>query len=225
MFYGDLSLAPNMTPENQKPIIVPGGVTAERNGLSWKFSVTATDAENGIVGYDWYSHGYNKGIADPDSSSRRNTFSYTFSSADSGKICTLRVEVVDTFKARDYADLIIKTDSAVIGIIQGQNTFAEVVPLPANKAGTSSEPKLSPNPFNPGTTVQFGTFINNAYPIRMSIFSSAGKLIQRVTLPMGTKSAMWNGRDSHGNYVGNGVYLIKIESGKNVKTVRGMLVK
>ncbi|MBL8025476.1 MAG: hypothetical protein JNL74_03650, partial [Fibrobacteres bacterium] len=197
--------------------------TAVRNGLSWKFTVTATDAENGIVGYDWYAHGYNKGMADPDSSSRRNTFSYTFNSSDSGKICTLRVEVVDTFKARDYADLILKTDSAVIGLIQGQYTFAE--DTSSKDELTATDPLLSPNPFNPGTAIHFGAFANNINPIHMDVFSASGKLVHRLTLPAGTKSAIWNGRDSRGNSVGNGIYLFRIVSGKSVKKIRGILVK
>jgi flagellar hook assembly protein FlgD len=120
-------------------------------------------------------------------------------------------------------DLIIKNDSAVIGLIQGQYTYAENTVTQVEQM--SSGPFLAPNPFNPGTKVHFGSFVNNMLPVQLEIFSANGRLLHRSILPAGSKTANWNGCDTRGNGVGNGIYLFRVVSGNSVKKIRGILVK
>jgi hypothetical protein len=101
MFHGDLTLKPNMDTPNEKPLIT--NVTAEQlSPLTWRFTASATDVDDGVTVYEWWGKTYDGGIYGSDSVGTANTFTYKF---PSNALCTVRVEVVDHYKARDWVEL------------------------------------------------------------------------------------------------------------------------
>ncbi|MBL8029237.1 MAG: hypothetical protein JNL74_22640 [Fibrobacteres bacterium] len=215
-FYGDLSLKPKMTLPNIKPLIT--SVTPVMNsGMSWKFSVEAIDSDDGITAYDWYGNGYQTGKVSPDSSSQSKTFSITYNVA---KICTLRVEVVDHYMARDYAEIIIKTDSGVIA--NNVNTSVEASSPVLKRGNTLS---LRPNPFNPGTTIDLGSLFSGKGLLRFEVLSIDGRVIYQSTLSKTEKQISWNGRNNAGKPVHAGIYLFRITAESRKYEIRGMLTK
>lgn len=83
-----------------------------------------------------------------------------------------------------------------------------------------------PNPFNPTTAIAYE--ITDASPVQLSIFDVSGKRI--VTLVNETRQAgrhevLWSGKDSSGESVASGVYVVRIESNSSIQTTSITLVK
>ena len=85
---------------------------------------------------------------------------------------------------------------------------------------------LSPNPFNPSTTISYT--VAETGPAELALFDLNGRrvavLANREHLP-GTHSIVWNGRDSAGNRVASGVYLARLQSSGGSVTKRMTLLK
>ncbi len=83
-----------------------------------------------------------------------------------------------------------------------------------------------PNPFNPITTIRFSLPANA--DVTLKIFDVTGREIQTIvssTMGAGTHEVQWNGRNSAGLRVASGVYLYRLEAGRNVMTKRMVLLK
>ena len=83
-----------------------------------------------------------------------------------------------------------------------------------------------PNPFNPSTTITYG--INEDSKVNISIYDITGQLIntlQNGYQEEGWHSVKWNGINQQGEQVPAGIYLSKITSGNEVKTIKLMLLK
>ena len=84
-----------------------------------------------------------------------------------------------------------------------------------------------PNPFNPSTTIRFTLPISKTISLR--IYNSLGQevrtLINNESLPAGTHSVVWDGRDNNGNPVASGIYIYKLQFGNFSKSRKMMLVK
>ncbi len=83
-----------------------------------------------------------------------------------------------------------------------------------------------PNPFNPETTIQFD--IPNHAQTKLSVYNVRGQLVKTlIDQPMdaGQHNAVWNGQDNSGKPVSSGVYLYRLEAGKQVITRRMLLLK
>ncbi len=83
-----------------------------------------------------------------------------------------------------------------------------------------------PNPFNPITTIRFSLPVNA--DVTLKIFDVTGREIQTIvssTMTAGTHEVQWNGRNSAGLRVASGVYLYRLEAGRNVMTKRMVLLK
>jgi FlgD Ig-like domain len=83
-----------------------------------------------------------------------------------------------------------------------------------------------PNPFNPTTTIAFE--IPEAVDASVKIYDIGGKLVQ--TLLDGHRAAgrydlIWDARNSSGNQVASGVYLIKMTAGDYTETRKMVLVR
>lgn len=231
VFHGDLSLKPKMAPPNRLPFI--SRVTAIKTGpLSWTFTVSACDPDTAsgdrISAYEWYANGYNKGIAVPDTAGPAKTvFSCTFSGA---KRCTVRVEAVDQWKARDYNDIVIKTDSGVVRIDSMPVNWAaksglwaaEENPTPSrNTAGTAIQ--IRPNPFNPGTVILLEQ--PGSGEVRIEVLSIDGRLVNRLKVSSGTRAVAWDGRNLTGQTVSGGLYLFRVSHEGRMLQTRGLLLK
>jgi len=78
-----------------------------------------------------------------------------------------------------------------------------------------------PNPFNPSTAIRFS--LRTSHIARLSVFDVLGREIAVLvdgTLPAGTHQVMFNGEG-----LASGVYLVRLTSGDEVRTIRMMLLK
>jgi len=88
-----------------------------------------------------------------------------------------------------------------------------------------------PNPFNPETWLPYQLAIDS--PITISIYNAKGQLIRNISLGIKKagvyiakdKAAYWDGRDSFGQIVANGVYFYTLQAGKFTATRRMLIVK
>ncbi|RMG22880.1 MAG: T9SS C-terminal target domain-containing protein [Bacteroidetes bacterium] len=83
--------------------------------------------------------------------------------------------------------------------------------MPTEHALTSS----FPNPFSEQTEIQFS--LDEAAPVRLSIFSTTGQEIHRLldgTAQAGTHRIVWDGRDRHGSLLSSGVYFYRLRVGQ-----------
>ena len=80
-----------------------------------------------------------------------------------------------------------------------------------------------PNPFNPGTTIQFDLPVASA--TRITVYDLLGREMVRLAdgrLGPGYHHLVWDGRDSRGQMVPTGMYIVSMrtpEFGKNIKIV------
>lgn len=83
-----------------------------------------------------------------------------------------------------------------------------------------------PNPFNPITTIRFSLPVSSS--VTLKVFDITGREIQTImsnTVVAGTHEVQWNGRNGAGLPVASGVYLYRLEAGKQVITRRMVLLK
>jgi hypothetical protein len=83
-----------------------------------------------------------------------------------------------------------------------------------------------PNPFNPKTVISFD--LPEAQLVRLAVFSANGRRIATLLdaqMAAGSHSAVWDGRDEHGDQVASGVYFARIEAGPLNETHKMLLMK
>ena len=83
-----------------------------------------------------------------------------------------------------------------------------------------------PNPFNPGTTVQFR--LPETTEISLEIYNMLGQRIRTLfqgVQQAGTHSAQWDGRNDANVTVAGGVYFLRLHSDSEVRTRRMLLLK
>ena len=83
-----------------------------------------------------------------------------------------------------------------------------------------------PNPFNPSTTINF-TLDRSGYT-SLVIYNIMGQSVRELIagqMNAGIHSVKWNGRDDSGNAVSSGVYISRLNMGKQVAAKRLMLMK
>lgn len=85
---------------------------------------------------------------------------------------------------------------------------------------------VSPNPFNPSTTISFS--LPAAGAIDLSVYDVSGRLV--TTLASGLRAAgphreTWDGRDANGLEVGSGVYFVRLSVAGDVATRKMVLMK
>ncbi|MFQ5570692.1 MAG: FG-GAP-like repeat-containing protein [Rhodothermales bacterium] len=95
-----------------------------------------------------------------------------------------------------------------------------VAPSPVNTHDDSFEVPSTisllgnyPNPFNPGTTIQYA--LPERSPVHLTIYNMLGaKIVTLVdaTQPAGQHDVYWNGRDALGHAVPSGLYLYRLEA-------------
>lgn len=85
---------------------------------------------------------------------------------------------------------------------------------------------LYPNPFNPQTAVRF--YAAQAGPVSVDVFNVRGERVRRLhddASSAGWQELTWDGRNDAGGSVASGSYLLRVEAGGRVQTVRGLLVE
>jgi len=84
----------------------------------------------------------------------------------------------------------------------------------------------SPNPFNPTTAISFEVSARGR--VRLSIHGLDGRAVAVLAdreYPAGDHSVSWNGRDHSGRPLSSGVYLVALDHGGVVQTMKVALVK
>lgn len=83
-----------------------------------------------------------------------------------------------------------------------------------------------PNPFNPETNINFNLQYEGV--VTLTIYSIPGEKITTLVsgkLNAGKHHMSWNGKDLAGNRVSAGIYIYKLESGKNTLSKKMILLK
>lgn len=83
-----------------------------------------------------------------------------------------------------------------------------------------------PNPFNPSTTIQYG--LNSTGNVRVTIYNSRGQLVRTLvntTMPAGTHTVVWNGKDNANRVVSSGIYFIRMETRDGILTRKALMLK
>lgn len=83
-----------------------------------------------------------------------------------------------------------------------------------------------PNPFNSSTRI--GYSLNAPANVQLKIYDFLGRTVKTIRNEIqqpGRYYALWNGTDEQGRLVSSGIYLCKMVSGNEVKTVKLILMK
>jgi hypothetical protein len=98
-----------------------------------------------------------------------------------------------------------------------------VHPLPSTEIALA----LHPNPFSPGTLVQYR--LEQPADVLLDVYDVAGKRVRSLTsasMAIGPHAMYWDGRDDDGKKLGTGVYFIKIlVNGQVAGTTKATMVK
>jgi hypothetical protein len=87
-------------------------------------------------------------------------------------------------------------------------------------------PPNYPNPFNPGTTVEYVLPVQG--PVTVRVFDVTGSPVRTLVdevQPAGAQRVRWDGRSDAGGGVASGVYLLRIEAAGIVRTRKMTMLK
>ncbi len=118
--------------------------------------------------------------------------------------------------------------------MDGSNAFHGPVRVEYNftDPGTPNQPlvtalnRVYPNPFNPTTFINYSLSENS--PVQFKIYNNRGQLVRTITnapTTAGNHRVDWNGTDENGSACSTGLYLIRMEAGKESFTRKVVLVK
>lgn len=85
---------------------------------------------------------------------------------------------------------------------------------------------VSPNPFNPATTVRFE--LARAGAVSLDVLDLRGRVVRTLTRenwPAGRHSLVWRGDDHAGRAVSSGVYLLRLRADRQIQLQRAVLVR
>jgi flagellar hook assembly protein FlgD len=88
------------------------------------------------------------------------------------------------------------------------------------------EAQIFPNPFNPETTVHYS--LESPEHVKVRVYNIQGQLIRTLTddyRPAGNHTVRWDGRLDNGGYAAAGIYIYRIDAGKQNLTGRMALMK
>ena len=113
------------------------------------------------------------------------------------------------------------TDTGV-SRLEGMPVSVETPPVPAAFSITGNYP----NPFNPGTTIEFTLYTDVA--VSLDIHDITGrhvKTLAAANLPAGRHAVTWNGNDDAGAVVSSGIYFCRMSAGGTTTAHRMILVR
>ncbi len=128
----------------------------------------------------------------------------------------------------DDAQYIFMTDSRPLGSMHrlSQVLLTSVQETPASQIIDFNLQPNYPNPFHAETKIEFS--VNNASYITLDIYNVVGERICRLInqrFSTGTHSTFWNGRDSKGDELGSGIYLLRLQAGKEILGRKILLIR
>ena len=95
-----------------------------------------------------------------------------------------------------------------------------------NVENATIEAKNSPNPFNPETNISYK--LQNMEHVKVSIYNVHGQLIRTLVdeiQPAGSYTVRWDGLKENGEKAVSGMYLYRIDAGKQTLTHKMILMK
>jgi hypothetical protein len=98
---------------------------------------------------------------------------------------------------------------------------------------TMREPALNlgqnhPNPFNPQTTIPYAVPGDGLSHVRLFVSDASGRLVRSLvnqTMPAGSHTATWDGKDDGGSAVASGVYFCVLDVNGERRTRKMSLLK
>jgi hypothetical protein len=85
---------------------------------------------------------------------------------------------------------------------------------------------IYPNPFNPGTTIQF--FVARRSPVTLTVFDLLGRKVRALvneTKNPGSFAVPWDGKGESGILAASGTYIIRLNVGNETKVQKALLLK
>ncbi len=109
--------------------------------------------------------------------------------------------------------------------------FLIQIPTGVETVASAAAPRFglspnAPNPFNPVTTIAFGT--EKAGRVTLRVYNAHGALVRTLVdepLPAGHHRARWDGRNDRGKVLASGVYLYELAAGGKQVTRKMSLLK
>ncbi len=98
---------------------------------------------------------------------------------------------------------------------------------PAEGGGAPALGQNHPNPFSPGTTINFS--LKRAERIELEIFDGQGRLVRRLlageSMLAGPHEIAWDGRDSTGTALASGIYLCTLRTAEETLTRKMLMLR
>jgi len=135
--------------------------------------------------------------------------------------------------ARGFTDLTVDPATDCRYLITALHPFGQTTELgPFSYSPTS--PQVArfnllpcwPNPVRGSTTINFA--LSRTEPVKLRIYDLAGRCVRTLvngSLPQGPGSLVWDGRDNGGKLAAGGVYLYRLETKKETRTRKLLLVR
>ena len=92
--------------------------------------------------------------------------------------------------------------------------------------GSSQLEQNYPNPFNAATTIQFS--ILRSIEVELAIYNLAGQEVVGLVsdrLQAGVHTVQWDGRDHSGRELASGVYVYRLQAGREMATRKLLLLQ
>jgi hypothetical protein len=83
-----------------------------------------------------------------------------------------------------------------------------------------------PNPFNPSTTIRYS--LSASSRVDLKIYNLRGQMVRTLidqVQKKGSYSIFWNGRDKGGRQVSSGIYIYRLNTGKDILSRKMLLLK
>lgn len=115
-------------------------------------------------------------------------------------------------------------DHAIAYEVYYDASFTE--PNPGTTARNALKLAAGPNPFSTGVTLQYA--VGQAGPAELKVYNPSGRIVRSLVqgvLAPGRHDARWDGRDQEGSPVPSGVYLCRLDTGRDRVTLPVVLLK
>ena len=177
----------------------------------WVTTIDITSGSDGTLwgSFVWYYHGYKYGVFQFDGAK------WDIRGHGEMQYLSLATSPGGGVFAGTQGNGVMRVDQLPLGVNENKN-------IPRDFAIVS----ISPNPFNPSTTISFS--IPNAGRAQLSVYSITGQKVRTLLsgpMTTGMHSAVWDGKNDAGKAVSSGIYIAHIQSGKTVSSHKMLLMK
>jgi len=141
----------------------------------------------------------------------------------------LRRHVIENGPLRILRDRAVQFEHTYvyrISMLRNQNIEAEFTTTVTTPPYVFTLKQNYPNPFNPTTSIDY--ILEQSGPVSLKIYDVAGRLVRTLvdrSREKGQYSEVWDGADSSGRGVANGVYFYRLVSGGQTAAMKMLLLK